>query len=506
MIQASKILSRVALIIFGTVLAVAALEVGMRVAGYAVLATQNRDNARRLRQQNQFRVLCLGESTTAGESGVPRYPEILQEILNRQDLGVPVVAINMGRSGAVTRDLVEHLEAEFEEFKPNVVVAMIGINDGGKTHAYGTIIEPGRGHWYGTFRLYKLYRLIRHKLSVTESQVSSDEPIAPGEEILQPTPGIEESYISPGPTPPQPTPRPTGDFKFLERVHRLIQDGEYLRARHLLEERLSHDPEFADGYVELARLHDHLNDPNAAQKSLLRGVDELSSPSFLLQSELAASYAALGETHRAIEIVTAIRRELLQPSNLVDHTHQALVLADLYERSGDLDAAEASLKEVAEKINPGHLRYYDDLIAFYERHDRVDEAESYREIRRRIRDEYVNPETRKNYRRLMEAARSRNIQLFAVQYPGRNIDEVERHLGHDPWPIYIDNSFYQELVEENGYDTYYTDTFASDFGHLTALGNALLAQNIARAIVEHSFGRELVDVPLADLLGGGLAE
>ena len=122
----------------------------MRVAGSVVRNAQDRDNAQRLRQQHQFRILCLGESTTAGEAGSLRYPEALQKILNRQNLGVSVVAINMGRSGAVTSELVEQLETEIEAFKPNIVVAMMGINDGGKTHAYGTVIEPGRGHWYGS--------------------------------------------------------------------------------------------------------------------------------------------------------------------------------------------------------------------------------------------------------------------------------------------------------------------------------------------------------------------
>lgn len=506
LIRVPKILSRVALIMFGTALALGLLEAGMRVAGHAIRSAQNRDNARRLRHQHQFRVLCLGESTTAGESGIPRYPELLQEILNRQDLGVSVVAINMGRSGAVTRDLVEQLETESEAFKPNVIVAMMGINDGGKTHAYGSIIEPGRGRWYGTFRLYKLYRLVKHKLWIRGLGRSSDDLMALGEGIYQPTPGIDRAFVRPGPTPPQPTPRPPGDFRFLERVHRLIRNGDSLGARHLLEERLSRDPEFADGYVELARLYDHLEDPNTAHKTLLRGAHALSSPSFLLQTELATSYDKLGQTDRAIEIVEAIRRDLLQPTNLVDHTHQTGVLADLYEKSGRLDAAEAALKEIAEKINPGYSRFFDELIAFYERHDRPEDAAFYRSIRRKVRHEYVNPETRKNYRKLMEVVRSRGIQLYAVQYPGRNVEETKRLLGLSSWPHYVDNSFYQKLVEENGYDAYYTDTFAGDFGHLTALGNALLAENIARAIVEHSFERELVDVPLADLIGGGLAE
>jgi tetratricopeptide (TPR) repeat protein len=473
-------------VLFGTLLALTALEAGMRIVGYAVVNAQDRDNSRRLKQQHQLRVMCLGESTTAGNAGVPRYPEILQDMLNRQGLDETVVVINMGRSGAVTRDIMARLEADIAAFKPHIVVAMMGINDGGKTHAYGTIIEPGRGHWYGDFRLYKLYRLLRHALSTGRPPSS----VELGEGIRQPTPGVDAAFVRPGPTPPEPTPQKTDDARFLEQVRKLIDTGDLDAARSLLEPRLSRDPDFADGYVELARVYAHGGDPERAHTVLLRGAAAAAEPSILLQSELAMSYDARGETDRAIAMIVEIRRELLQPSNLVDHTHQAAALANLYEKSGQLEAAERTLKEIAEQMNPGHAGSFDELIAFYERNGRPEDAQHFREIRRRVRYEYVNPETRRNYLNLEKVLRSDGIPLIAVQYPGRDVREVRRLLAADPWPIYVDNSFFNELVEKNGFDTYYIDRFGGDFGHLTGLGNCLLAENIARVIVERLFERE----------------
>jgi tetratricopeptide (TPR) repeat protein len=273
--------------------------------------------------------------------------------------------------------------------------------------------------------------------------------------------------------------------------------------------------------VELARVDTLGGDTERAHSVLLRGAAAATSPSILLQSTLAGSYAARGETDRAIAVVVEIRRELLQPTNLVDQTHQAAVLATLYEKSGQLEAAERTLKEIAEQINPGHAQFYDELIAFYERNGRPEDALHSREIRRRIRYEYVNPETRRNYLELERILRPHGIPMVAVQYPGRDVREVRRLLAADPWPIYVDNRFFADLVEKNGFDTYYTDRFGGDFGHLTGLGNCLLAENIARAIVEHLFEREFsggtescresevsalssADTAPGDLVGSGL--
>jgi hypothetical protein len=60
-----------------------------------------------------------------------------------------------------TLDILFHLDRDLEQFSPDVVVAMMGINDAGRTHAHGPVIAPGADRWYGSFRVYKLYRLLR---------------------------------------------------------------------------------------------------------------------------------------------------------------------------------------------------------------------------------------------------------------------------------------------------------------------------------------------------------
>lgn len=50
-------------------------------------------------------------------------------------------------------------------------------------------------------------------------------------------------------------------------------------------------------------------------------------------------------------------------------------------------------------------------------------------------------------------------------------------------PRYNEETGIREAVKKDGYDTYFVDRFAGDFGHCTVKGNKLLADNIAAAIL-----------------------
>ncbi|KKT45908.1 MAG: hypothetical protein UW39_C0036G0004 [Parcubacteria group bacterium GW2011_GWC2_44_17] len=51
---------------------------------------------------------------------------------------------------------------------------------------------------------------------------------------------------------------------------------------------------------------------------------------------------------------------------------------------------------------------------------------------------------------------------------------------------FVDNKvIFDEAVKKTGFRDYFYDDFAGDFGHCTAKGNALLAENVAQTIIEH---------------------
>jgi len=73
-----------------------------------------------------------------------------------------------------------------------------------------------------------------------------------------------------------------------------------------------------------------------------------------------------------------------------------------------------------------------------------------------------------------------------VQYPLRSVNPLKKIFkGFTQGVIFVDNEkIFKDAVAQEGYEAYFSDKFAGDFGHCTKKGNRLLAQNIANAIVK----------------------
>ena len=67
------------LIIIGIFLSLVFLECGLRFTGWTISSYQQYKNNKALRNKSQYTIICLGESTTAGQ-----YPIQLQQILDKK--------------------------------------------------------------------------------------------------------------------------------------------------------------------------------------------------------------------------------------------------------------------------------------------------------------------------------------------------------------------------------------------------------------------------------------
>lgn len=487
--RSKSLLVRLGLILAGVGLSLGIVEVGMRLTG-AYLVQARRQRARdAVRDRHELRVLCLGESTTDGTEAHGRYPAMLEEILNRQRFEGRVAVVNRGRSGAVTDDILQHLDRDLEQFQPDIVVTMMGVNDAGRTHAYGSVIAPGADRWYGSFRVYKLFRLLRDAFERGFGPPPGENPEILLDALGRPEPGAALPL-------PEITPEAGPELAAaLELAVRLAGEGETDAAIGALARLRDENPEVSLVYIRLAEVLARA-DRNGESIALLEAaIDTVPRPTAGLYTALALAYTARGETARAVPLLRHVVDHVVDPSDLHEQAHYRLVLAWAYEDDDQLDRAEETWRSIVE-LEEGNDAAYQPLIEFYERHDNAALASHYRTVQERIRNDFVNPRTRHNYRALRDRLAAAGIRLVAAQYPMRRVEVLRRKLGDDAEVIFVDNGFFRELVARDGYGAYFTDRFAGDFGHLTEQGNRLLAENIARVITEEHFGVPFAALPV----------
>lgn len=160
---------RLALLALGLLLALVGLELSLRLAAalYAWRAGEPAAAPASAPSRDSYRVLCLGESTTAGFFATP-YSTLLEREL-RGRYGRRFEVVNAGRPGTHSADLVAGLPALLDEHAPDMVILMMGVND----PLY--FDEPARAwpssrvqRWLYRFRSYRLLRLIRERLAAPE--------------------------------------------------------------------------------------------------------------------------------------------------------------------------------------------------------------------------------------------------------------------------------------------------------------------------------------------------
>ena len=100
---------KVSLLLLGIGLMLIVMEVFLRLAGGIFFYIQEHRNKIPEQSANVYRVLCIGESTTAlgGESS---YPTQLEELLNAKSKGRKFKVINKGLPAKTTTDILANID------------------------------------------------------------------------------------------------------------------------------------------------------------------------------------------------------------------------------------------------------------------------------------------------------------------------------------------------------------------------------------------------------------
>ncbi len=440
MTQKTSFLQKLLLVIFGILLSLILLEVGLRIAGAVLLSMQEYRNHRLAKEQGVYKIVCIGESTTMS-GGENSYPRQLERILNARSKGIKFQVINKGVSGTTTPVIISHLPAILDETKPNMAIVMMGINDG-KVYIP---IEKIRG-WHKIlaylrdFRVYKLFKRIILGLRVNMSAMYKSKTVI-GHRNKNENVSTGEKFI-------------VAEFnKYPLKYRKLYFQGLFLDAANRYAEAEKVWKFFIFSKI-IPTLETHFYKKLAKCLYEQGKTDELISILAHVPYNAWASCSVLdlcNDRKRAPMIVSVINNNIKEAP---DNPELYDLMSDCLKRAGENGKAVAYMKK-ADELRKGH----------------------------------INSITQKNYLKLNDMLRKRHIKPIYMQYPLRSIDTLKamlRSVDNFNQIIFIDNKgIFEKALSTGTYDEYFTDRFAGDFGHCTPKGNRLIAEHVAEVILKY---------------------
>jgi lysophospholipase L1-like esterase len=456
---------KLALIVGATLLALGTIELGLRALGWAYLRARDRQNEASLATGGTVRILCLGESTT-GLGGTASYPRQLDRILNQGGGGLGFTVINEGLSGTTTDRILERLDALLDRYQPQVVVTMMGINDGW-WWALSHEDQGGLSRLLAPLSSLRLVKLLTLAAEHVRAPPQADEHCGAGrlDDIVTDEPMARAARLAAGRefdaayaiTGARLAERPTdlvalGVLKILDVLQ---TRGDFQRAMShaetILLARLGASPDDATTRRDLGWLYviwGKLEEASViAAATEDAGADCLRLHVARHFREAASRFVRNGQPTEAIDALEHAARVL--PARAAnDRMRTDAQLARAQRLAGDAAGAEAAEHAAAALEWSGY-----------------------------------SERTQRNYRALKATLDRRRIRLVAVQYPTRSLDPLRRMLDDAGDVVFVDNEqTFREALRTRPYDTLFSDEIAGDFGHLTPEGNALLAGNVAQAM------------------------
>lgn len=449
-------------LLLGLALALAFAEAAMRAAARLIVLAQSRSNPKiNLLDPREFRVVALGESTTAqfwSKGRDESWPGQLQQMLNDAGLGRRFKIINLARGGTSSAFQVAEFEDRLDALHPHAVISMLGIND---TVPYSFLHDRG----WRSLQIVKLARWLRRSF-VPRKPLAAPRLISGRNRgrimarLQRELDGLETA-----------SPRAIEAAQRKARAFAAAQGGDdwyaLSWASHLFFDAAARMTVAAGGAAAARKRRLALVCFDLAAQALEKNPTDAETATFL-------GYAGPISDKRE-EAVSILRRSLeigLQPDSTLLTILPELALRD---------------PRILTELEARGLAPSDDLNWYWKTFD--------------------------NYRRLADTARARGIVFLAMQYPTGKVSAIKNLFSRSPdlsyaefklslygtFPrqdilpeygdvIFIGNEIFDDLVATDGYGEYFVDRFAADrggrFGHTTYKGHSVIARNAARAIIE----------------------
>jgi len=538
---------KIALVTFGLFLGLVMLEISLRIGGFTFLLLQEYRNVISIKQRGTYKIMCLGESTTelGGENS---YPAQLERILNTKDRGVHFSVINKGICGIPTSYIVAHLQENINCYKPDMVITMMGIDDGGKVIPYDNNASTRMTKFLKNFRIYKLTRLLLSHIAVKLDELGIYKHKIASKDVFYSMPdesfGIQlpnridnyyklaQGYLK--------SAKYSEAKQIFEKIILLddrsigaytelawlnSSDGNYSRAEEILQKLIKIDPGTTDYYWMLGNLY-RVEGKYLESEKMFKEALSINSQDFRIYTNLGHLYS---DQKRISESEAMFERAVtIAPSNPEVFRELGFCYREPWGRP-DQDQIEKKLQKVIEmdindtdtisvlgwlyllqdrypeaekifqrafalnlnpqaQIVPGSIQ--GGLATIYQQQGNSRLANKYYQLERSLQVNYYDPITRLNYLGVKKILDKNKIKYVCVQYPVRSLEPLRKIFSDSDGVIFVDNeNLFKKAIKKFGFKMLFTDMFGGDFGHCTEKGNKLLAENIANVILKEVFNK-----------------
>ncbi|MFC1514607.1 tetratricopeptide repeat protein [Candidatus Omnitrophota bacterium] len=465
-----KTKQKIALTVFGLFLGLVLLEGGLRFGGWIFLSIQEQRNRISLERKGTYRILCLGESTTMGA-----WPQPLEKILNKQGMGIKFSVIDKGVPGIRTTAIVSQLEDNLNNYNPDMVIAMMGINDGESMSPYKKVFNKKFTLFISKFRVYKLIKLLKSHIinraqerEVLKGKKKKENVVVNISDLAEPSKKAFEM-------------NPKSEQTDIELGFYYIELGRYSEAEEIFKKTMEFNPKNDRSYVGLGTCY-RFTRREAEVKPILKKAIELNPGN-------EEHYLLIGWSYIQMKKYSEVEDVFKKVIELNSESHEAYYgLGWCLRGQKKYSEAEDMFKRAIE-LGPSPMKYKA-LARCYELTGKSNLAKECSMKADILSLDNYDPNVFRSYQRLKEILTKRDIKLVSVQYPMRTVEPLRKMLGDARGIIFVDNErVFKDAVKREGYDEYFVDMFAGDFGHCTAKGNTLLAENIARGILKEVFGK-----------------
>ncbi|MBN2120937.1 MAG: tetratricopeptide repeat protein [Candidatus Omnitrophica bacterium] len=447
-----KTFHKIVLIVFGITIILVFFEFSLRIGGLAYLFYKDGSPGYTGKNPDVYRILCLGDSFTLG-IGAGRsedYPRQLETLLRENKRGLKFQVVNKGIGGQNSSELLYSLDKDLDRYSPDLVVLMIGMNDGHNTRlhdwARGQLTWRGRLiSWVKSLRIYKVFNFLR--LSLLESEglkENSSEYYSQSKD--------ESIYMSAYPDSQE------QDQLIINKVGDLFENNQIEEAENLLISTVNKANVW--DYLNLAKKY---NSSDALEGVIERALEESGYDEWLYFT-LGNIYLSRGKETEAEQIFKNIIQN--NPSN----DYIRLDLAKIYLNQKRYSEAEWLLED-ALKTQGESLRRIKLLRYCCQLQGKNDKAAR---LDKKIRD--YESITDFNILTIKERLAVKGVDLILMGYPQGNYISPETMQAVS----YIDNAavFNDFTLDEKG------KLFSADNHHCNAKGYAVIAGNVFDRIAE----------------------